>query len=78
MSLRLQAGTTEQLTQIGVRNAAGGTARAYPNMPLVSKGWNSTGAFFKAEGNQINIGLGRGSALDLFNSNITGFNVVPR
>ena len=44
-------------------------------MPLVSKGWTTANAFFKAEGAQINIGLGRGTALDLFNSNLRGFSV---
>jgi hypothetical protein len=44
-------------------------------MPLVSKGWHATSAFFKAEkaaglAPQINIGLGRGAALDIFNKNI--------
>jgi hypothetical protein len=34
-------------------------------------------AFFKGEGNIINIGLGRGPALDIFNEAIGGFEVVP-
>jgi hypothetical protein len=42
-------------------------------MPLVSKGWNAVSAFFKAEGGQVNIGLGRGPALDIFNNAMTGF-----
>ena len=33
-------------------------------------------AFFKAEGPQINIGLGKGKALEIFNSNIFKFRQV--
>jgi len=42
-------------------------------MPLVSKGWTATSAFFKGEGDQINIGLGRGTALDIFNEGLIAF-----
>lgn len=40
------------------------------NMPVVNMGWSLFDAFFKGEGSQINIGLGQGSALEIFNSNI--------
>jgi hypothetical protein len=46
-------------------------------MPLVSSGWTSTSAFFKGEGGILNIGLGRGPALDIFNDAILGYEVVP-
>lgn len=45
-------------------------------MPTVSKGWTSDAAFFKGEGSQINIGLGRGTALDIFNDGIAGWERV--
>jgi hypothetical protein len=35
-------------------------------------------AFFKGEGAQINIGLGRGPALDTFNDGIIGFGEIAR
>jgi hypothetical protein len=38
----------------------------------------SSSAFFKLEGNVINVGLGRGSALNTFNNNIVNFNLVPK
>jgi hypothetical protein len=41
-------------------------------MPVVSKGWAAASAFFKAEGDQINIGLGRATALD-FNEGLIAF-----
>ena len=37
----------------------------------------SISAYFKGEGDQINIGLGRGTALDMFNHAIMGFEEVP-
>jgi hypothetical protein len=46
-------------------------------MPLVSSGWTATSAFFKAEGGIINVGLGRGAALNLFNNAIQSFGEVP-
>jgi hypothetical protein len=45
------------------------------------KEWKSSFAFFKWETSkggtgQINIGLGKGTALDIFNKNILGFREV--
>ncbi len=76
VQFRLQAGTTEQLAAIGVRDASALSSAAYPNMSIVGRGWTAGNAFFKAEGAQINIGLGRGAALNTFNNNIAGFNVI--
>ncbi len=70
----VRKGTTAALEAIGVLNASAATARRYPDMPLVSRGWRNTSAFFKGEGtDHINIGLGGGDALDIFNEAITGF-----
>ena len=71
----VKAGTTDSLLGIGVRNA-GLTAEPYGSLPLVSRGWTSSDAFFKLEGATVNIGLGRGAALDIFNSNITNFSLI--
>ncbi len=38
--------------------------------------WTEDYAFFNAEGDQINIGLGKGKALEIFNSNISIFEKV--
>ncbi|MDE7270501.1 MAG: PKD domain-containing protein [Acetatifactor sp.] len=75
----LNNGTTSMLEQIGLSN--GDRARlareVYPNMPYVSGiKWTEDFAFFKAEGKQINIGLGKGKALEIFNSNISIFEKV--
>lgn len=70
-------GTTAALEGIGVRDASAATARRYPGMPLVSRGWRNTSAFFKGEGTgHINIGLGGGRALSIFNRALTGFERV--
>ena len=46
-------------------------------MQLVSSvKWTENFAFFKAEGDQINIGLGKGKALELFNRNIISYRKV--
>lgn len=78
VEFNVQPGTTDSLVGVGVRDGSAATANAYPGMPGVSSGWSSTSAFFKAEGAQINIGLGRGSGLDIFNDGIISFRNVPR
>lgn len=76
VEFKLKSGTTNALEQIGVRDTSNLTKGAYSNMPIVQKGWTPSNAFFKGEGNQINIGLGKGSALDIFNNNIIGHTPV--
>ena len=66
----LKPGTTKALQSVGVRDGSALTRAAHSEMPMVSKGWKSNNAFFKGEGDQINIGLGNGTALDIFNSGI--------
>jgi hypothetical protein len=70
-------GTTESLLGIGVRNA-GLTGNPYAALPIVRSGWTSANAFFKLEGGVVNIGLGRGSALQIFNDNIVNFAAVAK
>jgi hypothetical protein len=50
--LDVAPGTTEALTQIGVRNGADVAAVKYPLMPKVGSvpNWSETSAFFKGEG----------------------------
>jgi RHS repeat-associated protein len=72
--IKVSSGTVSQLESIGVRNATAG--HPFGNLPLVNKGWKSTNAFFKVEGTQVNIGLGNGNALNIFNSNIKRFKEI--
>ena len=78
VEFELNSGTTSSLEQIGVSNGnrAPKIREFYPDMPYVSKGWAENNAQFKWETNQINIGLGRGKALEIFNSNISSFRKV--
>ncbi len=73
----VQPGTTEALENVGVRDRSNLVAAAYPDMSGVESGWTSSAAFFKAEGDVINIGLGRGTALNIFNDAILSFGEVP-
>ena len=83
------SGTLNNLESIGVRND--GSARMlgyFPSMPHVTSvnNWTQNNAMFKTEGSnlpppigpsgQINIGLGKGPAIELFNQNIKAFEVV--
>ena len=79
----LRSGTTQALANVGVSDGSPLTASQYPDMPPVYKGWMNNSAYFKQEGGgepQINIGLGRGAGLDIFNDGIVGFDdiaVIP-
>lgn len=69
-------GTTQQLQQIGVRDTSNLAVQKVPDMPIGSSGWTKDNAYFKGEGKQINIGLGKGKGLDVFNENIVDHTVV--
>uniref|UniRef100_UPI0010F966D2 pre-toxin TG domain-containing protein n=1 Tax=Chitinivorax sp. B TaxID=2502235 RepID=UPI0010F966D2 len=76
VQFNMKPGALSALESIGVRDTSALTKAMYSNMSLVSKGWPSSNAFFKAEGAQINIGLGGGAALDTFNVYIHSFSMV--
>ena len=68
--------TVNWLTKIGVKDGSTLVGSMYSSMPMVSKGWMATNAFFKAEQGIINIGLGYGRALDIFNKCIVMFGLL--
>jgi len=76
VEFKVNAGTTNALQLIGVRDSSNLTGSLYGNMPIVNSGWTSTNAFFNAEGSVVNIGLGKGIALNIFNNNITSFSTL--
>ena len=83
LKFTLKRGTLSQLENIGVRNTGELINETYGNMPVVKKGWKASNAFFKQETNeaglqQINIGLGDGKALEIFNKNIQNFEVLRK
>jgi len=63
VEIATRSGTMARLARMGVRNGAEWAAIRFPGMPVVSKGWASTKAFFKYEGKVLNIGLRNGAAL---------------
>jgi hypothetical protein len=40
--------------------------------------WTETNAYFKQERGFINIGLGRGPAVDIVNDGLRGYSEIPR
>ncbi|MFP1860438.1 RHS repeat-associated core domain-containing protein, partial [Lonsdalea quercina] len=74
----LKEGTTNLLKEIGVKDMSKVT-RGLSDMPFVNTledGWKASHAYFKGERGQLNIGLGNGRALDIFNSGIEKFNKI--
>lgn len=77
VKFKMQPGTRDKLTEIGVRDTSRATSAEFPDMPTVGKGWTRNNAFFKGEGaDHTNIGLGRGKALKVFNDNIADFEKI--
>lgn len=71
VEFQAQKGTTAALLTVGVR--APGTQLP---LPLAKRGWATRNALFKKEGAVINIGLGKGRALLIFNANIRGYKAL--
>lgn len=74
VEFKVKTGTTDALLDIGVGDSSMLVNSTY-DLPTVQKGWTSGNAFFKGEGTQINIGLGKGNALDIFNDDIINWDV---
>jgi RHS repeat-associated protein len=81
VEINTKQGTYDELMKMGVRNVA--EKHPYPELPLVenTKGWTQDNAFFKYETpkggtGQVNIGLGKGKALETFNKNIVSYKVL--
>ena len=72
----------EKLVKMGVRNDSEEKRMLnFSKMDRVKKGWTTNNALFKTEGGnynieQVNIGLGKGKALEIFNENIINFEII--
>lgn len=79
VQFKVKRGTIKQLEKIGVavRNHRE-ILRLYPSLDKDIAPWSEEFARFKLERNQINIALGKGRALDLFNDNIIEFKLVRK
>ena len=76
VKFKVKKGTTEKLVDIGVRDESSILAKEFPNMPESKSEWGKNHARFKKEKQQLNIGLGKGEALDIFNENIVETDVI--
>ncbi len=82
VEFKVTKGTQEALAAVGVRDGSKIATSTYPGMSKVSTGWNSTNAYFKGETlgeteiQQLNIGLGKGDALGIFNKNIRSYKIL--
>ena len=76
VKFKVKKGTTEKLMDIGVRDESSKLADEFSNMPESKSGWGKNHARFKKEDEQVNIGLGKGKALDIFNENIVEADVI--
>lgn len=77
VAFQVKEGTLAGLSEIGVRQDSL-SGPQYNNMAIVEPGWGANSAYFKSEGGIVNVGLGRGAALDKFNANIVGAARIPR
>jgi hypothetical protein len=82
VKIQTKQGTLNKLIEIGMRNdSSDKMMEHFSKMPFVEKGWLENNALFKTEGakyqlEQINIGLGKGKALDIFNENLLYFEII--
>jgi hypothetical protein len=75
---RLRQGATEALRSVGVGDGTLQIGEAFPELQKCPKGWPRSSALFKWEVDVINIGLGRGKALDIFHEYLVDFKAVPK
>ncbi|WP_338953720.1 hemagglutinin repeat-containing protein [Fusobacterium nucleatum] len=74
VEFKLEPGTTDKLAKIAVRDKSKKLIERYPNMSLVYNGWNYNNVYFKWEKKmQMNIGLGKGAGINLFNESIRSY-----
>jgi len=79
VKFKVKRGTIDELENIGISAANNEDVLLEFNKlkPDVSP-WNEKYARFKLERDQINIALGKGDALDIFNDNILEFEFVKK
>ncbi|OEK08058.1 hypothetical protein A8C32_16520 [Flavivirga aquatica] len=76
VEIKVKKGTLDALRKIGVGDGTNLVKQSVGDLPKVSKGWTEAKAFFKKEGSQVNVGLGKGEALKTFNENIVGAKAI--
>ncbi|MEX1191659.1 MAG: hypothetical protein WEA99_06760, partial [Brumimicrobium sp.] len=85
IKFKVKTGTIDELKNIGVTDGHVLVEQQFGNMPTnadIGGGWNQTRARFKVETltstnvPQVNIALGQGTALNIFNDNILEFQLI--
>jgi hypothetical protein len=71
-----QHGTIDKLKSIATTDGTPDVLRKFGQMPQSLSGWSQNKALFKSENGQVNIGLGKGDALNIFNDNINGIELI--
>jgi len=72
----LNNGTIDQLRTIGRTDGSNLVTEQFGDMPLGTSGWINDFIRFKKEGNQVNIQLGRGPGINIFNDNLKAFEII--
>lgn len=77
VQFKMKRGTIEQLENIGIAGENNKMVlRKHQNLKQDISPWNENYSRFKLEKGQVNIALGKGKALDLFNNNIEEFKLI--
>jgi hypothetical protein len=72
----VNTGSINKLVAIGVTDGSADVKTKFGTLPAVFSGWGATKAYFKKEGTQVNIGLGTGTALSTFNTNLKEYELI--
>lgn len=75
VKFQMRPGSTGSLYDSAVSVANNATKKQFPSLKLGGK-WMDDGTILKIEKGQLNIGLGRGHGLDVFNENIVGYETL--
>lgn len=75
----VRPGTTRSLAGVGVRDSSAVTGAVFPDMPLVSSGWTSTSAFFRARAGSSTLAWDEGlrSTCSTTRFSVPGGSVTP-
>lgn len=74
VQFKVKRGTIDELRNIGIAAEDNKIVlRQFPGLKSDISPWNNKFARFKLEKGQVNIALGNGSALEIFNSNLLEF-----
>ena len=75
-------GTIDQLKTYGRTDGSALVLEQFGEMPLATSGWTNDFVRFKKEGGdltpQVNIQLGRGPGIQIFNDNLVAFEKIVR